>query len=186
MWSLAHVLHSNLWCPVTGALHSLEVIVVARLVYLPPFCSGITSSSITFHILYMGTHPKHSPLWCHITLYLSASPYWFVISEVILLLAIVNTGINADCKIMCWLTFKGAGQMVQKMPLKNYQMKSSHTQIYYWSRILKRQDYLLFDVTYMWNLNTDTNECICRTETESQTQRRSEWSPQGSGEAEGT
>ena len=45
-----------------GALHSLDVIVVVRLVYLPPFFGGITSSSITFRILHVGTHPKHSPL----------------------------------------------------------------------------------------------------------------------------
>lgn len=59
---ISHALHSNLWCPVTGALHALEMIVIAPLVYLPPFCSGISSSSITFHVLHMGTHPKHSPL----------------------------------------------------------------------------------------------------------------------------
>ena len=100
------------------------------------------------------------------------------------MLATVNTGTNADSKIMCWLTFKVAGQMVQKC-LKNYQMKS-HTQIYYWSRILKQKEYLLFDITHMWNLKTDTNECICKTETESHTQRTRECLPDGNGKAEGT
>ena len=37
MYVISYVPHSNFWCPVTGALHSLDMIVVARLVYLPPF-----------------------------------------------------------------------------------------------------------------------------------------------------
>ena len=30
-----------------------------------------------------------------------------------------------------------------------------------------RERQILYDITYMWNLESNTNECICKTETES-------------------
>ena len=35
-----------------------------------------------------------------------------------------------------------------------------------------RQRQIPYDITYMWNLNCDTNELIYKTETDSQTQKR--------------
>ena len=35
----------------------------------------------------------------------------------------------------------------------------------------------LYDITHMWNLKCDTNEAICETETEAQTQRTDWWWP---------
>ena len=36
-----------------------------------------------------------------------------------------------------------------------------------------------YDITYMWNLKYDTNELICETETDSQTERTDLWLPRG-------
>ena len=36
-----------------------------------------------------------------------------------------------------------------------------------------------FDITYMWNLRNNTNESICKTETDSQTQKTNLWLPKG-------
>ena len=38
---------------------------------------------------------------------------------------------------------------------------------------------LPYDVTYMWNLKYGTNELICKTGTNSQTQKINLWSPKG-------
>ena len=40
-------------------------------------------------------------------------------------------------------------------------------------------------MTYMWNLEHDTNELIYKTETDSQTQETNLWSPNGKGSGEG-
>ena len=31
----------------------------------------------------------------------------------------------------------------------------------------------MYDITYMWNLKNNTNECMCKTETDSQIQKTS-------------
>ena len=36
-----------------------------------------------------------------------------------------------------------------------------------------------YDITYMWNLKYDTNECIYETETDSEIQRTDLWLPRG-------
>ena len=38
-----------------------------------------------------------------------------------------------------------------------------------------------YDITYMWILKYDTNELICETETDSQTQVTDLWLPEGQG-----
>ena len=38
-----------------------------------------------------------------------------------------------------------------------------------------------YDITYMWNLDYDTNELIYETETDSQTQKTNLWLPKGKG-----
>ena len=42
-----------------------------------------------------------------------------------------------------------------------------------------------YHITYMWNLNYDTNEAIYNTETDSQTQRADLWLPRRRREGEG-
>ena len=32
-----------------------------------------------------------------------------------------------------------------------------------------RERQILYDITYTWNLKNNTNECVCKTETDSQT-----------------
>ena len=39
-----------------------------------------------------------------------------------------------------------------------------------------------YDITYIWNLKYDTNELICKTETDSQTEKTNLWLPKGKGE----
>ena len=36
------------------------------------------------------------------------------------------------------------------------------------SEMSDRDRQMLHDITYMWNLENNTNECICKTETDSQ------------------
>ena len=45
----------------------------------------------------------------------------------------------------------------------------------------ERKRQIPYDITYMWNLKYDTNELICETETDSQTQRIDLWLPRGRG-----
>ena len=49
----------------------------------------------------------------------------------------------------------------------------------------ERKRQIPYDITYMWNLKYDTNELICETETDSQTQRIDLWLPRGRGGGEG-
>ena len=41
--------------------------------------------------------------------------------------------------------------------------RDDHTK---WSKP-DREKQILYDITYMWNLKNNTNECICKTETDS-------------------
>ena len=41
-----------------------------------------------------------------------------------------------------------------------------------------------YDITYTWNLKTDTNESVYKTQTDSQTQKRNVWLPEGKGSRE--
>ena len=47
------------------------------------------------------------------------------------------------------------------------------------------QRQILYVITYMWNLKNNTNECIYKTETDSQTQKTDLWLPKGRGRGEG-
>ena len=51
------------------------------------------------------------------------------------------------------------------------------------SEVRKRQ--ISYDITYVWNLEYDTNELIYKTETDSQTQKTNLWSPKGKGGGRG-
>ena len=39
----------------------------------------------------------------------------------------------------------------------------------------ERERQIPYDITYMWNLKSDTNEVVCETEADSQTQRTDLW-----------
>ena len=45
------------------------------------------------------------------------------------------------------------------------------------SEMSDRDRQMLHDITYMWNLENNTNECICETETDSQIQKTHLWLP---------
>ena len=45
----------------------------------------------------------------------------------------------------------------------------------------ERERLISYDITYMWNLKYDTEECIYETQTDSQTQRTDLWLPKGEG-----
>ena len=47
-----------------------------------------------------------------------------------------------------------------------------------WSKS-EREKQILYDITYMWNLNYGTNELIYEAETDSQTYRTNMWLPEG-------
>ena len=42
-----------------------------------------------------------------------------------------------------------------------------------------------YDIAHMWNLKHNTNECIYKTETDSQTSKTNLWLPKGNGWEEG-
>ena len=50
------------------------------------------------------------------------------------------------------------------------------------SEISQRQ--ILYDITYMWNLNNNTHECMCKTATDSQKTTNGYQGGEGSGEEE--
>ena len=43
------------------------------------------------------------------------------------------------------------------------------------------QKQISYNITYMWNLNNDTNELIYKTETDSEIQKTNLWLPMGKG-----
>ena len=47
-----------------------------------------------------------------------------------------------------------------------------------WSKS-EREKQILYDITYMWNLNYGTKELIYEAETDSQTYRTNMWLPEG-------
>ena len=47
------------------------------------------------------------------------------------------------------------------------------------SEMSDRDRQRLHDITYIWNLENNTNECICKTETDSQIQKTHSWLPKG-------
>ena len=49
----------------------------------------------------------------------------------------------------------------------------------------KRERQISYDITYVWNLKYGTNEPVCKTETDSQTQRTDSWLPRGKREEMG-
>ena len=48
--------------------------------------------------------------------------------------------------------------------------------------ILSKSETQIYDIAYMWNLKYDTNELICKTETDSLTQKTNLWLVKGKGE----
>ena len=51
---------------------------------------------------------------------------------------------------------------------------------------LDKERKISYDIAYMWNLkNSITNELICKTEMDPQTQKTNFWFPKGKGSGEG-
>ena len=54
------------------------------------------------------------------------------------------------------------------------------------SEISDRKILLVYDITYMWNLEKkNTNKCTCKTEADSQIQKTNYWLPNSRGKREG-
>ena len=49
---------------------------------------------------------------------------------------------------------------------------------------IQNEKQILQDITYMWNLKNNTNESICKIETDSQTQKTNLGLPKGKGRGE--